>query len=35
MERIRRRVLWAWRLVSTPAATLSLGFLTLGASSAA
>jgi cytochrome c-type protein NapC len=28
--RIRAVVMWAWRLVSTPAATLSLGFLTLG-----
>ena len=28
--RIKAAALWAWRLVSTPAATLSLGFLTLG-----
>ena len=28
--RIKSAALWAWRIVSTPAATLSLGFLTLG-----
>src|SRR4051812_44705255 len=30
MERLKAAALWAWRLVSTPAGTLSLGFLTLG-----
>ncbi|MCR4264737.1 cytochrome c3 family protein [Nitratireductor sp. ZSWI3] len=30
LGRIKRVVRWAWSLVSTPAATLSLGFLTLG-----
>lgn len=28
--RLKAVALWAWKLVSTPAATLSLGFLTLG-----
>ena len=30
MRRIKRLVLWIWHLISRPAATLSLGFLTLG-----
>src|SRR3546814_15161802 len=30
MRRIRQLLLWAWRIVSRPATTLSLGFLTLG-----
>lgn len=30
MGRLKALALWAWRLVATPAATLGLGFLTLG-----
>ena len=30
MQRIRKLALWAWRILTTPAATLSLAFLTLG-----
>lgn len=30
MDRIKRLLSWVWKILSTPAATLSLGFLTLG-----
>ncbi len=29
-SRLKAAALWAWRILATPAATLSLGFLTLG-----
>ena len=30
MERIKSAIAWVWRFLTTPAATLSLAFLTLG-----
>ncbi|MGO4839450.1 cytochrome C, partial [Rhizobiaceae sp. 2RAB30] len=30
MQWLKEWLLWAWHIISTPAATLSLGFLTLG-----
>ena len=30
MQWIKKLVLWAWGILTTPAATLGLGFLTLG-----
>lgn len=30
MARIKRVLLWVWKVLTTPAATLSLAFLTLG-----